>query len=63
MRIRSFVITTAILLAIMVVFGAAAFALNLYTGPIIEANNAGAELAPAQMRSFTTQATLRLPLL
>ena len=46
MRIRSFVITTAILLAIMVVFGAAAFALNLYTGPIIEANNAGAELAP-----------------
>ena len=34
--------TFAILLVILVVFGAAMFALNLYTGPIIEANNAGA---------------------
>jgi hypothetical protein len=35
-------VTTAILLVIVAVFGAAAFALNMYTGPIIEANNAGA---------------------
>lgn len=34
--------TFAILLVILVVFGGAMFALNLYTGPIIEANNAGA---------------------
>ncbi len=34
--------TFAILLVILVVFGASMFALNLYTGPIIEANNAGA---------------------
>ncbi len=38
--------TIAILLVICVVFGGAMFALNLLTGPIIEANNAGAELAP-----------------
>lgn len=42
MKIRYFLITTAILLAIMTVFGAAAFALNMFTAPIIEANNAGA---------------------
>ena len=46
MKIRHFLITTAILLVIMVVFGAAAFGLNFITGPMIEANNAGAELAP-----------------
>ena len=34
--------TLSILLVIVVVFGSAMFALNLYTGPIIEANNAGA---------------------
>ena len=34
--------TFAILLVILVVFGAAMFALNLYTGPIIEANKSGA---------------------
>lgn len=34
--------TLAILLVIVAVFGGAMFALNLYTGPIIEANNAGA---------------------
>lgn len=34
--------TLSILLVIVIVFGSAMFALNLYTGPIIEANNAGA---------------------
>lgn len=38
--------TLSILLAIVIVFGGAMFALDLYTGPIIEANNAGAEFAP-----------------
>lgn len=42
MKIKYFVITIAILLAVSAVFGAAAFALNLYTGPIIAAKNAGA---------------------
>ncbi|MGN0787073.1 MAG: FMN-binding protein [Christensenellales bacterium] len=35
-----------ILLAIVLVFGAAAAALNIYTGPIIEKNNASAKFAP-----------------
>ena len=34
--------TFAILIVIVAVFGGAMFALNFYTGPIIEANNAGA---------------------
>ena len=34
--------TFGILLIVIAVFGGAMFALNLYTGPIIEANNAGA---------------------
>ena len=34
--------TLAILLVIVTVFGGAAFALNFYTGPIIEANKLGA---------------------
>ncbi len=34
--------TLSILLVIVIVFGASMFALNLYTGPIIEANKAGA---------------------
>lgn len=38
--------TLAILLVIVIVFGAAMFGLNFYTGPIIEKNNAGAEFAP-----------------
>lgn len=38
--------TILILLIIVAVFGGAMFGLNFYTGPIIEANNAGAELAP-----------------
>ena len=38
--------TLAILLVIVIVFGGAMFSLNLYTGPIIDANNAGAEFAP-----------------
>lgn len=38
--------TFAILLAVVTVFGVAMFGLNFYTGPIIEANNAGAEFAP-----------------
>lgn len=37
---------SAILLVIVVVFSAAMFGLNFITGPIIEANNAGAALAP-----------------
>lgn len=36
----------ALLAAIVLVFGAAMFGLNFITGPIIEANNAGAALAP-----------------
>lgn len=42
MKIRHFLITTAILLVIMVVFGAAAFGLNFITGPIIAEKSAGA---------------------
>ena len=38
--------TLSILLVIVIVFGGAMFALDLYTGPIIDANNAGAEFAP-----------------
>ena len=38
--------TILILLVIVAVFGGVMFGLNFYTGPIIEANNAGAELAP-----------------
>ena len=34
--------TILILLVIVAVFGCAMFGLNFYTGPIIEANNAGA---------------------
>ena len=37
-----FIKTLSILLVIVIVFGASMFALNLYTGPIIEANLAGA---------------------
>ena len=42
MNIKHLLITVALLLVVVAVFGAASFALNLYTGPIIEANNAGA---------------------
>lgn len=42
MKITHLLKTAAILLVVIVVFGAAMFALNLHTGPIIEANNAGA---------------------
>ena len=38
--------TILILLIIVAVFGGVMFGLNFYTGPIIDANNAGAELAP-----------------
>ena len=38
--------TLLILLIIVAVFGGVMFGLNFYTGPIIEANNAGAEFAP-----------------
>ncbi len=38
--------TSLILLVIILVFGAAMFGLNFHTGPLIEKNNAGAELAP-----------------
>ena len=36
----------SLLLAVVLVFGAAMFGLNFHTGPIIEANNKGAEFAP-----------------
>lgn len=39
---KKILVTTAILLAIVLFFGAAMYALDLYTGPIIEKNNAGA---------------------
>ncbi len=39
---KRLLITFAILLVILAIFGGAACALNLYTGPIIEAHNAGA---------------------
>lgn len=38
--------TTLIILTISLTFGVAMFGLNFITGPMIEANNAGAELAP-----------------
>ncbi len=38
--------TTVVLLLIVAVFSGAMFGLNLYTGPIVEANNAGAVFAP-----------------
>ena len=38
--------SAVILLLIVAVFSAAMFALNFHTGPLIEANNAGAALAP-----------------
>ena len=38
--------TIAILLVVIAVFGGAMFGINFYTGPIIEANNAGAVFAP-----------------
>ncbi len=38
--------TLAVLLVIVVVFSAAMVGINLHTGPLIEANNAGAALAP-----------------
>lgn len=41
-----FVKSALILILTVCVFGAAMFGLNKLTGPIIEANQAGAELAP-----------------
>ncbi len=38
--------TLALMLVIVVVFSAAMVGINVYTGPLIEANNAGAALAP-----------------
>jgi hypothetical protein len=46
MKISYFIKTFALLLAVVLVFGAAMFGLNFHTGPIIEANNKGAEFAP-----------------
>ena len=46
MNIKHLVNTIAILLCIIVAFGAIMFGLNFITGPIIEANNKGAEFAP-----------------
>ena len=46
MNIKHLINTIAILLAFVVVFGAIMFGLNFITGPIIEANNKGAEFAP-----------------
>lgn len=46
MKMNDIIKSVAIIAAIVVVFSAAMFALNLHTGPIIEANNKGAEFAP-----------------
>ena len=46
MNIKHLINTIVILLAFCVVFGAVMFGLNFITGPIIEANNKGAEFAP-----------------
>ena len=46
MKMNDIVKSTAMILAIVVVFSAAMFALNFHTGPMIEANNKGAEFAP-----------------
>ena len=43
---KDFIKASIILVAIVLVFSAAMFGLNFLTGPIIEANNAGAALAP-----------------
>ncbi len=42
MKITEFLKSAAVIVVICTVFGLAAFGLNFYTGPIIEANNAGA---------------------
>ena len=46
MNFKHLLKTIAILLCIIAVFGVAMFGLNFLTGPIIEANNKGAEFAP-----------------
>ena len=46
MNIKHLLKTIVILLCIVAVFGIAMFGLNFLTGPIIEANNEGAALAP-----------------
>ena len=46
MKLDHLVKTSALLLAVILVFGVAMFGLNFITGPIIEANNKGAEFAP-----------------
>lgn len=46
MKMNDIVKSVAMILAIVVVFSGAMFALNLHTGPMIEANNKGAEFAP-----------------
>jgi len=46
MKISEFLKSAAIIVVILLVFGLAAFGLNFHTAPLIEANNAGAELAP-----------------
>lgn len=46
MKTSEFLKSAAIIVVILVVFGLAAFGLNFYTKPLIDANNAGAELAP-----------------
>ena len=46
MKTSEFLKSAAIIVVILLVFGLAAFGLNFHTAPLIEANNAGAELAP-----------------
>lgn len=46
MKISYFIKTFALLLAVIIVFGAGMYGLNIYTAPIIESNNKGAEFAP-----------------
>ncbi len=46
MSISDFIKSTVVIIVILAVFGLAAFGLNFYTQPLIDANNAGAWVAP-----------------
>lgn len=46
MKTSEFLKSAAVIVVILLVFGLAAFGLNFHTAPLIEANKAGAELAP-----------------
>ena len=46
MKISEILKSAAIIVVILLVFGFVAYGLSLYTQPLIDAHNAGAELAP-----------------